>query len=293
VSTTDPRLEREQAIAKRKASPVTRVAIIVLALVHAALWALAGWGIASVMDVFRLMSVNEVGAWTGNHEDDYWMLFVGVFAGAVLGFVLTGRASILMSRGAAVFLPMATAFAGLTVAFAAYFPEWTPAQQVGRRLPFSEGDSGETWGPGDWIAYAVPYWVPAILGLVAIGAILVVIRAARAGRKRTTRILRVMDQGMRVVGRVSDAGSGSVYVNSAPLVTLTVAYTDLDGVARWVTKRRDFPPTAVPKIGDIYTVWYDRDDPANQSSIVLAPGDVTTSTAEGLLDDPATLPQTG
>lgn len=293
MSTTDPRLEREQAIAKRKASPVTRVAIIVLAVVHAALWALAGWGIASVIDVFRLMSVNEVGSWTGNHEDDYWMLFVGVFAGAVLGFVLTGRASILMSRGAAVFLPMVTAFVGLTVAFAAYFPEWTPAQQVGRRLPFSEGDSGETWGPGDWIAYAVPFWVPAILALVAIAAILVVIRAARASRKRTARILRVMDQGMRVVGTVSDAGSGSVYVNSAPLVTLTVAFTDLDGVDRWVTKRRVFPPTAVPKVGDIYTVWYDRDDPANQASIVLAPGDVTTAAAESLLGDPATLPQTG
>jgi hypothetical protein len=293
VSTTDPRLARAQTIAKQKSSPFTRVTVAVLAIAHAVLWGLAGWGIASVIDVFRLMSVNEVGSWTGNHEDDYWMLFLGIFAGAVVGFVLTGRAGILTSRGAAVVLPMATAFVGLTVAFAAYFPEWTPAQQVGRRLPFSDADSGETWGWGDWIAYAVPYWVPALLGLVALGAILVVIRAARAGRKRTTRILRVMDQGMRVVGAVSDAGSGSVYVTSAPLVTLTVAYVDLDGVSRWVTKRRVFPPTAVPKIGDIYTVWYDRDDPANQSSIVLAPGDVTTATAESLLNDPATLPQTG
>ncbi len=270
---------------------MTRVVIVILAVVHTALWGLAGWGIASVIDVFRLMSVNEVGSWAGRHEDDYWMLFVGAFVGVVVGFALMGRASILLARGAAVVLPLATAFVGLTGAFAAYFPEWTPAQELGRTLPFTEGDSGSSWGWGGWIAFAAPYWVPVVLGILAVLATFAVIRAARAGGRRIRRILRVMDQGMRVTGAVSDVGAGSTSANRAALVTFTVAYIDLDGLARCVTKHRVLPPSATPKVGDTFTVWYDRDDPADQALIVLAPGDVTTAVAESLLDDPSTLPQ--
>ncbi len=280
MSTVDPRILREQKAAKAQSSPSVWGVTAAVAIVHVALWALAGFGIASQEDVFRLMSVNPVTAWGSPFENDFWMIFVGVFPAAWLGFYLSSRLRLNLSALSAGIAPFATGFLGLAIGAALFYPHWTPPEHVGFASGFGADAPNSLWDAGAWISYYQPYWLPAVFVLVFVAGLVLVFRFNHSAQEKQARILGVVENGTRTVGQVSEATSGTVWVNNSPLVSLTVSYTDLAGQQRWVTKRQVFTPTQVPRVGDTFTVWYDQNDPGNQKKIALAAGNISTATVE-------------
>ncbi len=280
MSTVDPRILRAQKAAKAQSSPSSWGITAIVAVVHVALWALAGFGIASQEDVFRLMSVNPVTAWDSPFENDFWMIFVGVFPAAWLGFYLSSRLRLYLSALSAGIAPFATAFLGLAVGTGLFFPNWTRAENVGFTAGFGDDAPNVQWDGGAWISYYEPYWLPAVFVVVFVVGLILVVRFNHSAQEKQARILGVVENGTRAIGQVSEANSGTVWVNNSPLVSLTVAYKDLNGEQRWVTKRQVFTPTHIPRAGDTFTVWYDQNDPGNQKKIALAAGDVSTAKVE-------------
>jgi hypothetical protein len=292
MSTVDPRILRERRRARAQSSPGSISVTAGVAVVHIALWALAGFGITSQLDVFRLMSINQVTAWDSAYENDFWMIFVGVFPAAWLGFYLSSRLRLYLSGLSAGISPFATAFLGLTVGALLFYPRWTPPTNVGFKDGFGGGASRIEWDPAAWISYYEPYWLPALFLVVFLAGLILVLRFNHSAQEKQARILGVVENGTRVVGTVSEALSGNVWVNNSPLVTLTVTFKDLNGEQRWVTKRQVFVPTQLPRVGDQFTVWYDQNDPGNQKKIALAAGDIPTAAVEAQIapkDAPADL----
>jgi hypothetical protein len=283
MSTVDPRILREQKAAKAQSSPSAWGITAAVAVVHVALWALAGFGIASQEDVFRLMSINPVTAWDSPFENDFWMIFVGVFPAAWLGFYLSSRLRPSLSGLSAGIAPFATAFLGLAIGTALFYPHWTPPEHVGFTAGFGNDAPSVQWDAGAWISYYQPYWLPAVFVVVFLVGVILVLRFNHSAQEKQARILGVVENGSRALGQVSEANSGTVWVNNSPLVSLTVAYKDLNGQQRWVTKRQVFTPTQVPRVGDTFTVWYDQNDPGNQKKIALAAGDISTAAVEAAI----------
>lgn len=289
MSTVDPRVSRAQKAAKAQSSPSAWSLTGAVAVIHVALWALAGFGIASQEDVFRLMSINSVEAWDSPFENNFWMIFVGVFPAAWLGFYLSSRLRLHLSALSAGIAPFATGFLGLCIGTGLFYPHWTPPQQVGSKAGFGSGAPDVRWDVGAWISYYQPYWLPAIFFVGFLAGLILVLRFNHSAQERQARILGVVENGTRAVGQVSEALSGNVWVNNSPLVTLTVSYRDLNGQQRWVTKKQVFTPTQVPRVGDTFTVWYDQNDPGNQKKIAMAGGDIPSAKIEEAIrpQDPA------
>jgi hypothetical protein len=278
MSTIDPRLAQDEKAPRERSRTKPPWGPIGLIVLHLALWALAGFGIASQLDVFRLMSDNQVGAWSSNYEGNIWMLFVGAFLGAILSFILTSGLRSVLPGGASFFAPTASAFFGVAIGTALFYQSWTRPQEVGFEKGFL--DSGRTaWDAGGWIFYYLPYWLPALLLLIGLVVLVFVIRLARSKGGDLQRTRTIIRTGVRVAGTVTEADSASVTVSDAPMVTMTVKYRDANGIDRWVTKRRAFTSTTVPRVGDTYTVFYDAQDPGNQTKIVVFPGTVTPAQA--------------
>lgn len=277
MSTVDPRILREQRRARAQSSPGSVGLTTAVAVVHVALWALAGFGITSQLDVFRLMSINQVTAWDSPFENDFWMIFVGVFPAAWLGFFLSSRLRLYLSGLSAGIAPFASAFLGLAIGALLFYPHWTPPTHVGYKDGITADAPRIDWDAGAWISYYQPYWLTAVFVLVFVAGLILVFRFNHSAQEKQARILGVVENGTRVVGTVSEALSGNIWVNNSPLVTLTVAFTDLNGQQRWVTKRQVFVPTQLPRVGDKFTVWYDQNDPGNQKKIALAAGDIPTA----------------
>jgi hypothetical protein len=274
MSTIDPRVARAQKAEQSRSSGRSYLIAVIVAVVHTALWGLAGFGGGMILDTFRLMSINQVGAWDGAYSDTLpWLFFVGVFVGAATGFALTGRVTVVLGGRAGMSAPFFTAFLGLAIGLGTFFPAWTAPQSVGFQNGFIEGDERTAWGVGAWIMYSLPWLLPTVFGVIALLALIGVIRGAVTGRRRVDGIRSMVQTGTRIVGDVSEVVPTGVEVAGNPYVQLTVHYRDAGGTERWVTKRHAFPPTALPRTGDVYTVWYDPLDPANEKKIVIAPGD--------------------
>jgi hypothetical protein len=289
MSTVDPRILREQRATKAQTSPSAWGFTSAVAVVNVALWALAGFGIASQEDVFRLMSLNQVDAWESAYENDFWMIFVGVFPAAWLGFYLSSRLRLHLSALSAGIAQFATGFLGLAIGTAIFFPDWTAPTHVGFKHGYGSDDPNIQWDPGAWISYYQPYWLPALFFLVFVAGLILVVRFNHSAQEKQARILGVVTNGTRVLGQMSEALSGTVWVNYSPLVTLTVTYKDRSGQQRWVTKKQVFTPTQVPRVGDPFTVWYDQNDPDNQKKIAIAAGDIPSAKVEAAIapQDPA------
>jgi len=277
MSTIDPQLARTERLARERAGGTLPLLVIIVALVHLALWTLGGYGIASALDTFRLMQTNQVGAWESPYGADLWMLIVGIVLGSIAGFIVTAVLRPLMP-GCAGVAPIVTGFIGLCLGLGLFYPSWTPPQEVGSLRPFLDSGS-ERWGAGAWIWYELPIWLPALVAVLAIAALVLTVRFARNEAASLVRARQLIRGGVRVQGSVTHADSGSVFVNNLPVVAMTVKYTDATGTDRWVTQRKPFAPTAIPRVGDAYTIFYSATEPGNQKKILLFPGTVTAAQA--------------
>jgi hypothetical protein len=60
---------------------------------------------------------------------------------------------------------------------------------------------------------------------------------------------------------------------------MTVKYTDAVGIDRWVSQRKPFVPTSIPRVGDVYTVFYSAAGAGSQKKILLFAGRATAGHA--------------
>lgn len=196
---------------------------------------------------------------------------VGVTLGAITGFLVTAR---LAHRGAAVasLTPIVSGFLGAAAGILAGLPLWTAPALLGEKYGFFDDDPREPWSTGDWIAYYLPYWLPALLGILGIVALVVTAVLVARGRRRAERMSEVLERATKVGGTLTETVATGVEILGQPRIRFTATFTDSAGVQRWVTKTGLFPPAGVPRAGDPAVVWFDPLNPGDETSIIVGVG---------------------
>ncbi|MDN4639618.1 hypothetical protein QCD70_05110 [Agreia sp. PsM10] len=183
MSTSDPRVDRAERQARAAARPGNTLLLVLLGAVHAAVWVAAGFGVGILLDTVRLMTVNQVGGWSSGFDGaTSQLLGVGAIGlGSVLGVFLTGRLGRL-GLGAAMIIPFCTAFLGIALGLVLFIPSWTEPDAVGEKVAFIDGGDREPWQSDAWIAYYLPFWLPAVFGVLLLLAIAAALAATRPAR---------------------------------------------------------------------------------------------------------------
>lgn len=269
MSTVDPRAARAEQEARAGGSRL--LITIIIAVVHLALWAMAGFGFPDIADRLRLMSMNQVKGWESALSAGPALFFIGIFAGAFLGVLFTMRVSRGHGIGPGMLAPIATGTLGLAIGLTLAIPRWTPPEVVGEKLPFLDG-TPEPWGFDAWLAYNQPYILPAVFGVIAIISLFLGIRAVARTRAKQRSISDLASSGTKVAGVVTEVLPTGAMVNGLPYVKYTVKFTDHIGADRWLQKKGAFPYTQAPRQGDSVVVWFDQSDPGNQKRIVVGLG---------------------
>lgn len=118
---------------------------------------------------------------------------------------------------------------------------------------------------------------PVVLGAIALVAFVTGTRARLRRRSRRTGLAQVLTTGRIVPGLIVeiaeiDASSGGL------IGPITVKFTDLSGVDRWVKKVGQWKRADLPTTGDSAAVLFDPQDPGNTARIwVGPPGSATTA----------------
>ena len=273
MSTSDPRVDRAERQARAAARPGTALLLVLLGAVHAAVWVAAGFGIGILLDTFRLMTVNQVGGWSSGFDGaDSQLLGVGaIFVGSVLGVFLTGRLG-RVGLGAAMIIPFCTAFLGIALGLVLFIPSWTEPDAIGEKVAFIDGGDTEPWQSDAWIAYYLPYWLPAVFGVLLLLAVAAALAATRATRRRLGRMQDIEAHGTRVPGVVTEAIATGTEIQGMPRIQFTARFRDAAGADRWVTKKAVFPRASTPRAGDPAVVWFDARAPHDESKIMVGLG---------------------
>jgi hypothetical protein len=274
MSTVDPRILRAEKEERSRRSGGRIGIVVILGIVHLGLWALAGYGFGMTFDTMRLMAVNQVGdGWDSRFDGVVPIPFiVGVTLGAILGFALTGASGRLLGLAGATLLPLSTGAAGIAIGLALFYPEWTPPESYGQLLGFMPGDAPEPWDTAAWVQYWMPVWLPIVFGVVAAILLIAVVLAASGARRKAKRMTERVTTGRRVAGVVTEVLPTGMEINGMPRLQFTVTFRDLAGVDRWVTKKGNFSPAALPRAGDAAVVWFDPLNPGSEKDIVVGLG---------------------
>src|SRR5690606_19838042 len=92
------------------------------------------YGAGQLLDIFRLMAINQAGeGWDSPYDGGPLLFVIGVLGGSLLGFVLTTTLTRMTSLAAAMIAPFLTAAAGLAVGLAIFSSMWTPPEMIGYR----------------------------------------------------------------------------------------------------------------------------------------------------------------
>jgi hypothetical protein len=273
MSTSDPRVERIERQARAAHSPGALITLLITGAAHTAIWIAAGYGIGILLDTFRLMSVNQVGNWTSALDGtSSQLLGIGAIAvGSVLGVFFTGRLG-RFGLGWAMIVPFCTAFLGIALGLVLFIPNWTAADLVGEKVPFIDGGEPEPWQSDAWVAYYLPFWLPAVVGVVFVLSVLGAVAVSRSTRRRSDRMRDIEARGTRVPGLVSEAIATGTEIQGMPRIRFTTRFRDTAGTERWVTKTATFPRASTPRAGDPAVVWFDPAEPHNETKIMVGLG---------------------
>jgi len=290
MSTSDPRVERAARQARAAKSPGTALVIALLGVVHIVVWVVAGFGMGSILDIFRLMTLNQVGNWTSDLDSvDSQFLAVGAICiGSFVGVFLTGRLGRAGLGGAALIIPFCTALFGIAIGLVLFIPNWSAPDAIGEKVAFIDGGDPEPWQSDAWAAYYLPYWLPATVGVVFLLAVVAALAAMRATRRSLSRMTDIEARGTRVPGVVTEAIATGTEIQGSPRIQFTTRFTDTAGTDRWVTKRATFPRAATPRAGDPAVVWFDPLAPNDETKIMVGLG----PEAAQLAGRPTVLPRT-
>jgi hypothetical protein len=280
MSTYDPRQVRAERQAREAKSPGNFIALLAIGAVHCALWLAAGFGLGILLDSFRLMTVNQVGGWSSDFDNSPGQLLgIGAIAvGAVLGVYFTRRLS-RFGLGASMLIPFCTGLFGITLGLVLFIPSWSPPESVGEKTPFLEGREAEAWQSDSWIAYYLPYWLPALFGILFLLVAVVAARAIVLARRNGARMQDLASRGTKVQGTVTEAIATGTEIQGMPRIQFTAKFRDSAGTERWVTKKGNFPPAAMPRAGDTVVVWFDPLSPGDEKKIMVGFGPEATELA--------------
>ena len=157
-----------------RASVGRRAVDVLLALLaHAAVgasWVLVAVSVMGSLDVVRRMVMNSEFAWDTGRLPQPWMILVGL-AAALASHIFFTWAMRRAGGGRPAWGARVVAWCGvlLGVLLGAYL--WTPALQVGAQVGPASGQS-QPWGVLGWAAHHARLVVPAVVGLVTAGMLL-------------------------------------------------------------------------------------------------------------------------
>lgn len=237
-----------------------RISLVALIPVVTALWTVAGYASVSFLDPFRLMAVNDVGAWgdgVGGMPGGVVLFFGAIFPASFLGFALTWQStSAFATFKAGWTLGNAVGFGGAALGLLITWlaDRWTPPRAVGRFVSEWGGDSD--WGPLAWIAYHAPWLLPAVLGGVALISLLRFVLAHGRGRWAATKAAEIKEHGVTMPGTITRVAFTNTWIAGNPQFEITVTYVGKYG-PRQATERVVAPPMDAPVLGGQVDVWYD------------------------------------
>ncbi|SEC81899.1 hypothetical protein SAMN04489727_5210 [Amycolatopsis tolypomycina] len=227
-------------------------------------WAATGWsGALGLLDGFRLMSLNRVGAWGADAGPAVSLVLfftVAVTVASSLGFAMLWAAGISLRRMGVGFRASSLATAlGVALGSGLAIPSWTPPESVGQRLPVP-GGAAEPWSDVDWVVYYEPYLVPAVAALVALVLIVVLVCAFLAEAEADDRVQALRHRGRQVTGFVTHVEFTDVWVMGHPRFVVHVRFPTEAG-ERTVVTTMVTSLFQAPARGSAVQVRYDPRDP--------------------------------
>ncbi|PWN59598.1 hypothetical protein [Chryseobacterium oncorhynchi] len=134
---------------------------------------------------------------------------------------------------------------------------------------------GAWWGLLSLSAKGIFWLIPTILSIIAILLLLsnILLRKSRSAKYKV--LTRIITEGKITPALITDIPE--IDPSSGGLIgTITVKFTDMAGVDRWVQKIGQWKRSDLPKTGDVATILYDPQHPENVSTIWVGPQGSTT-----------------
>lgn len=281
MSTVDPALARRRERLRAGPPPRPGWQPWLLLAAYAGCWAMFGYGLGDAAHypvatgylAPELQPPNQTPALL-------WMLFVGVFAGMLLGLdadralgaILGGAGG---TAGAFAINLGATAL-GLWRGAA---DRWTAPPRPG----FFDAGATLPWGVGGWLSWNAQHWAPALLAALAALLAAVALTARRRQRRRQERVRTTLAQGQRTAGTITETADTGVAIGHQPHIRVVARFSDHLGTERWVSKTGPFDPSRLPRVGDPVQVWFLREAPGDEDRIVIGFGSEEDAEVEELL----------
>jgi hypothetical protein len=159
----------------------------------------------------------------------------------------------------------------VAIAITIHAQTWTEPLEVGTQIDPSF-QTNEDWGVFSWIAYYANIWVPALAIAVAALVVRYAIRYNRRLRLQTANRNRLLTEGRRVQGTITEVTVVTSQNSEGHKTTvgadIVVKFTDANGTDRWV-KRRSADRSAMPGTG-VAMVLFDPLQPGDEDQIFVA-----------------------
>ncbi|MGU3375096.1 hypothetical protein [Chryseobacterium sp. M5A1_1a] len=136
---------------------------------------------------------------------------------------------------------------------------------------------GAWWGALSLSVLGMLWLIPSILSVIAILLLLTGVLTRMRRSEKYNMLTRMIKEGKITTALITDIPV--IDPNSGGLIgTITVKFTDMAGVDRWVQKTGQWHRSDLPKTGDTATVLYDPKHPENVSRMWIGPQGSTTIT---------------
>lgn len=272
MSTTDPAAARRAKAAAQQGSTRALALTIVWAVLLLGVGVVVGYALGAVLGEVRDMNVNSLFSDTPDPEHPWWAMPVAVI-GSIVTFGMysmwnhrwSGRASEFVGVGP-VSIWLVGAAAGLWWTTST---QWAPVDQVGTAVDPVFGQD-EVWGVGGRIWYTAAWWIPALVTMLAVTALIggAVTRRGQGGRRG--RLEELLRTGRRVDGVVTAVSGSTAHDASFTLLRWTFTFTDLQGRQRWVDRTEGFRDGTGPVLGATVVVVFDPTRPSDRKRIFAA-----------------------
>lgn len=276
MSTVDPAIVRRQELLEQLRQPQRPTGLFwLIALVVGGLWTLFAYSVANIADYPVGAGYFAPLAYPADATPPmFWGVFVGAFGAAILSFIVTFAL-------AGWFGLAATTWGEFSLALAAWAlglwrgaaDSWLPPIRAGGSLVAPSPPSAQ-WDWVTWLGWHSQYWLSLAMLLAAL---LCAGLAARAWRKRMRyfeRLRRVVSEGTRTSGVVTETHDTGTEILGRPRIRFVVRFSDHQGVQRWVSKSDEFDPAQLPRAGDPAAVWFHPDHASDESRIAVALGPI-------------------
>ncbi|QWF17636.1 hypothetical protein [Lysobacter capsici] len=276
MSTVDPAIVRRQELIDQFQQPQRPNWLLwALVLIVAALWGLFAYSVAHVAQYPVGDGYVVPLAYAADATPPmFWGIFVGAFGAFILGFLLSFVLAELYGLAATTW----GSFALTQVAWALGLwrgaaDSWLPPVPVGASLAAPSPPSAQ-WDWLTWLGWHSQHWLPLLLVAAALACAMFALRAYRKRVRYFLRLRRIVSEGARTAGVVTETHDTGVEILNQPRIRYVVKFSDHQGVERWVTKTSQFDAMQLPRAGDAAVVWFYPEHAGDESRIAVALGAV-------------------